>query len=209
MGQDKLFDILMKDNVIESIYNDLGVLLEMIPEIHDLIGFPHNHPHHHLDIWHHTLLALSFAPMEFDVRLVLLLHDIGKPISYQDEEVRHFYGHAQVSADMANKILKRLNFERGTRKEICYLIKQHDTPITIRKIKKEEEMCKKKYKIQFCDALAHNPDFLDKRIEYLIEINKELNILQNLIQLDEEIDDKKYDFSGIKKLVLTKNKNLK
>ena len=54
-----------------------------------MIGFEHKHPHHHLDVWNHTLLALSYSPKDFDIRLVLLLHDIGKPHSYQDEEIRH------------------------------------------------------------------------------------------------------------------------
>ncbi len=28
--------------------------------------------------------------------MAALLHDIGKPFAYQDEEVRHFHGHPQV-----------------------------------------------------------------------------------------------------------------
>ena len=45
----------------------------------------------------------------FDIRLCLLLHDIGKPFSYQGEEVRHFRNHAAVSANMSKIILKRLD----------------------------------------------------------------------------------------------------
>ena len=45
-------------------------------------------------------------------KLVLggLLHDIGKPFSYQDEEVRHFRNHAKVSANISKEILHRLGF---------------------------------------------------------------------------------------------------
>ena len=44
--------------------------------------------------------------------MAALLHDIGKPFSYQDEEVRHFHGHPEVSADMTEEILKRLGYSK-------------------------------------------------------------------------------------------------
>ena len=35
------------------------------------------------------------SPNDLDIRLALLLHDIGKPFSYQDDESgRHFKNHA-------------------------------------------------------------------------------------------------------------------
>ena len=86
-----LYDILMADNIVESINENLDYLLQIIPEIKYMIGFDHKHPHHHLDVWKHTLLALSNSQQIFDVRLTLLLHDIGKPFSYQtDGEIRHY-----------------------------------------------------------------------------------------------------------------------
>ena len=103
--------ILLSDNIVETINDNIDYLLDEIPEIKYMIGFPHNHPHHHLNVWDHTLLALSLSKKDFDVRLTLLLHDIGKPFSYQDEEVRHFRNHANVSANMSRTILNRLNFD--------------------------------------------------------------------------------------------------
>ena len=75
-----------------------------------MIGFEHNHPHHHLDVWNHTLYALSLSENNFDIRLSLLLHDIGKPFSYQDDEIRHFHNHPYVSFIMSKSILSRLGF---------------------------------------------------------------------------------------------------
>ena len=97
--------ILLSDDVINSINCHMDCLLTLIPEIQYMIGFEHKHPHHHLDVWNHTLLALSLSSGDFDVRLCLLLHDIGKPFSYQDGEVRHFKNHSKVSADMSKIIL--------------------------------------------------------------------------------------------------------
>lgn len=98
MEKEMIRKILMSDDVVDSINQNLDMILNFISELKDMISFEHNHPHHHLDVWNHTLLALSIFPQNFDIRLVLLLHDIVKPHSYQDEEIRHFKGHPKVSS---------------------------------------------------------------------------------------------------------------
>ena len=103
-----LSDILLSDDVVFSIRYNISYLLDKIPEIKYMMGFDQKNPHHHLDVWNHTLLALSLSKKDFDVRLSLLLHDIGKPFSYTDGDVRHFDGHAKVSSLMSVDILKRL-----------------------------------------------------------------------------------------------------
>ena len=172
--------ILLSDNIVQSINHNLEYLLQIIPELNYIIGFDHKHPHHHLDVWNHTLYALSLSECDFDVRLALLLHDIGKPFSYQDEEVRHFRGHPKVSAHMAKRILRRLNFDEDYIHYICYLIEKHDTPISDEQIKNHYDLCLKLYEIQRCDALAHHPDRLEKRKEYLDEIQKILILKKNI-----------------------------
>lgn len=174
--KDKLYEILMVDDVVDSVNCNIDVLLEIIPELKDMIGFLHNHPHHHLDVWNHTLLALSLSKKDFDTRVVLLLHDIGKPHSYQDDEVRHFHGHAEVSSNMSVGILNRLGFNNEEIDELTYLIREHDTLITKEDIDSNKELCTKRFGIQFCDALAHNPTKLKKRIEYLVYLSKRLGL---------------------------------
>lgn len=175
MNRTRLYNILMDDNIIESINNNKEELLTIIPELKDMINFPHNHPHHHLDVWNHTLLALSLSPKEFEIRLALLLHDIGKPHSYQDKEVRHFKGHPKVSSKMSYKILKRLNFNEYEISEIYYLIEKHDTRITDKDIIENNNLAIKRFKIQICDALANNPTKLEKRVAYLQFIDYKIN----------------------------------
>lgn len=175
MEREILYNILMNDNVVETIHDNLDNIIKLIPEIKDMIGFEHNHPHHHLDVWEHTLLALSISPKDFEIRLVLLLHDIGKPHSYQDEKVRHFRGHPKVSSEIAYKILKRLNFNNEEVHMLCDLIEQHDDLITNKEIIENKEFAIKKFKIQCCDGLAHNPLKLEKRVAYLLKINQKLN----------------------------------
>ena len=170
-----LQSILLSDNIVESINKNMDYLLTIIPEIKNMIGFKHNHPHHHLDVWNHTLLALSLSEKDFDIRLCLLLHDIGKPFSYQDEEIRHFRNHAKVSSEMSRIILNRLGYDEEYINYICYLIENHDTKIDNKQIKNNYEVCLKLYKIQKCDALAHHPDKLEKRKQYLNEIENKMN----------------------------------
>ena len=182
MEKEKLVNILMNDNVVDNINDNFDELINLIPEIKDMIGFKHNHPHHHLDVWNHTLLALSISPKNFDIRLTLLLHDIGKPHSYQDEEVRHFRGHAKKSAEIAFSILSRLNFSNIDILKLCYLIREHDTPINEEEIIYNKELANIKFKIQLCDGLAHNPLYLEKRIKYFLYINEKLNNHENKIK---------------------------
>jgi len=170
----KLEEILMSDDVVKSINDNLNYLLDIIPEIKPMINFEQNHPHHHLDVWNHTLLALSLSNKDYDVRLSLLLHDIGKPFSYQDEEVRHFRNHAKISELISRNILQRLGYNNSYIAYICYLIEHHDIPIDSKQIEKDYDTCLTLYEIQRCDALAHNPDKLENRKKYLEGIKKKL-----------------------------------
>lgn len=163
----KLENILLDDDVVTSINDNLDYLLDIIPEIKNMIGFNQKNPHHHLDVWEHTLLALSLSEKNYDIRLALLLHDIGKPRSCQDGETRHFKGHQIVSAEMSRMILKKLGYHDIYVDRICYLILNHDSPITTKQIEKNYELTEKLYEIQKCDALAHHPDKLEPRKEYL------------------------------------------
>ena len=171
----RLYEILLSNDVVKSINDNMEYLLDIIPEIKNMIDFPHNNPHHHLDVWKHTLYALSLSDCDFDVRLTLLLHDIGKPFSYQDDEIRHFHNHPEVSYEMSRIILNRLNFNKDYIEEICYLIKYHDDAITESDILNNYELAYKRYQIQECDALAHHPEKLEKRKRYLERTRKLLN----------------------------------
>lgn len=170
-----LNEILMSDDIVKSINDNKKYLFQIIPEL-DEYNFNHNHPHH-IDgpIWKHVLLALSLSEKDFDIRLALLLHDIGKKRKcvIGVDGFNHYKNHPDESARMANEILRRLGFSDEYISYICYLITYHDTPITEASIDSDYDICEKLYKIQCCDALAHHPDHLEKRKKYL-EATKEL-----------------------------------
>lgn len=165
--------ILSCDDVVASINQNLDDIIKIIPEIFPMIGFEHKHPHHHLDVWQHTLYALSLSSNDFDVRLALLMHDIGKPSSCQESEgIRHFAGHPQVSAQIAQSVLTRLGYKKSFVEYICKIISLHDTPLTEQDIANNPSLSKKIFEVQKCDALAHNPLYNKKRLEYIAKTTK-------------------------------------
>lgn len=110
------------------------VLSVCIPEIKQCIGFQQNNPHHNRNVWDHILFAVSVAPKDLYTRLALLYHDIGKPLCYTFESgIGHFYGHATISRDIAEKSLRELRFDNQTIKLVTQLVEAHDRTIEPRK----------------------------------------------------------------------------
>ena len=170
----KLNEIITQENLEESIDKNIDFLIETIPEIKNMIGFEHRHPHHIYDVWNHTKVAMKNSNPDLEIRMALLFHDIGKPFSYQDEEVRHFHGHPEVSNKMTEKILKRLNYDDEFIKRICYLVQFHDTIIDMNEIDIKGALVLKRLEVQYADAKAHNPTKVQKRIDILDRIKEEL-----------------------------------
>lgn len=166
--------ILLKDKINQLEENNI---FEIIPELKDCVGFDHKHPHHCYDVWEHTKVALEKSNSDLQIRLALLLHDIGKPHSYWEGEdgVRHFSGHPKKSAEIANAVLTRLGYDEKEIEAICYLVENHDTIIDVDNLKMENiELVQKQLYIQYCDAYAHTPKHIEKRINKLNEIKERL-----------------------------------
>ena len=174
--RDRLNRILSKDDCVKSIQDNLEYVLKIIPEIKNMIGFEHKHPHHYLDVWEHTLKVVDeVGDADIETRMAALLHDIGKPFSYQDEEVRHFHGHPEVSREITEKTLKRLGYDEKFIEDVCYLVATHDSIIDPNNLDNNEEMINKRLRLQYADARAHSPDKAAKRISFLDNIKKEIS----------------------------------
>jgi tRNA nucleotidyltransferase (CCA-adding enzyme) len=79
-------------------------------ELDGLKGLEQN-KYHKFDAMKHTLEVLKNTPPELETRLAALFHDIGKATTKKviDNEI-HFYEHEDVSAEMAEAILRRLKY---------------------------------------------------------------------------------------------------
>ena len=169
--KEKINEILLSGNILEN----MDFLLSVIPELKFMVGFNHKHPHHHLDVWNHTLEVVRNVDSDLELRMAALLHDVGKPFSYQEGEVRHFHGHPEVSARMSQGILERLQYDEIFIQHIFYLVKNHDTPIDPDNLDNEFNLVEKRLQLQYADALAHHPDKVRQRIERLDAIKTSLD----------------------------------
>lgn len=107
------------------------VFAQAVPELGATLGFHQRSPHHAYDVYTHTAYVVENAPATLPMRWAALLHDIGKPACFtQDENGRgHFYGHAEKSAQMANEVLLRLKAPNALREQVVFLIANHMLPL--------------------------------------------------------------------------------
>lgn len=105
-----------------------GITRVIFPEFDCCMETAQNHPHHCYSVGEHTLVSLTHVPARKDLRLAMLLHDIGKPktLKVDDRGITHFYGHPAVSCEMTKDILKRLKFDNDTIHRVSCLVLYHD-----------------------------------------------------------------------------------
>ena len=111
----------------EDLRNAANLLCRCIPELAPTVGFDQKNPHHDHDIFTHTAKVLERVPAVSALRFAALLHDIGKPETFtqDDDGVGHFLGHASAGAAMADRILSGLKASNALREEVAFLVKHH------------------------------------------------------------------------------------
>ncbi len=99
----------------------------IIPELVPAMGFEQNTPYHCYDVYTHSVRVMGNTPPQRRMRLAALLHDIGKPHTYVEDEngVGHFPDHAKVGAALADGLLRRLRLDNETREQVTTLIARH------------------------------------------------------------------------------------
>ena len=103
-----------------------GLLELWMPELTRAAGVPQNRFHAH-DVYEHSLRTCDAAPLGKPlVRWAALLHDIGKPDTRIEREGDGtFYGHAEVGAELADRLLARLRFPNHARHHVVHLVREH------------------------------------------------------------------------------------
>jgi tRNA nucleotidyltransferase (CCA-adding enzyme) len=170
--RDELNKMIEENKVAENV----DTFLAYVPEARFMVDFDQMHPHHNLDVWEHTLKVLDdLKDEDLELKIAGLFHDIGKPFSYQqDGEIRHFKGHPEYSTRITRNVLNRLGYEQDTIKNVCYLVKSHDTVIDVNNLDNNLELVKKRLRLQYADARAHTPSTVQKRIDFLDNIKGKL-----------------------------------
>lgn len=164
------------------------VLSVVIPEIEPMIGFKQRNPHHHLDVWEHTIESVSQVPPQKVLRLTMLLHDSGKPQSFtlDPDGIGHFYGHGKKSMVIAKEVLNRLRYDKKTIQNVNDLILYHDVKITPQRkyIKRwlnrmGEKAFRQLLEVKKADTEAQNPKYIRKKLEKVKELE---SILEEVIK---------------------------
>lgn len=156
------------------------VLAVFMPEIAPMFGFDQHSKYHDSDVWEHSLRAFAAVKEKNPpLRLAALLHDIGKPCSFtQDEDgTGHFYGHAKQSVSLARDLLNRLRCDNTTKQAVLTLIEYHDAQLapTPKSVKRwlgrlGSELFFDLIRLQEADSAAHAAPYVPERLAALGQI---------------------------------------
>lgn len=118
-------------------FRDIAAVI--IPEFRECAGFAQHSRFHCFDVYEHCVMSAQKAAeisagseCRLPLTLAMLLHDIGKPKRFTlgEDGEGHFYGHAAVSADIAEDILRRLKCSNALRERVCTIVRYHDVPLS-------------------------------------------------------------------------------
>lgn len=127
--RDELCKILLCESPASgiSLLHECGLLLHIIPELVEGVGFEQRSKHHDKDVFKHTLAVLDNTPGILNVRLAALLHDVAKPRTFSLDEngEGHFFNHNIVGEQMSRVILNRLKFSNDTIAAVTSLVREH------------------------------------------------------------------------------------
>jgi tRNA nucleotidyltransferase (CCA-adding enzyme) len=155
---------------------DTGVLVELLPEFEQAIGFDQESRYHSLSVDEHTfsvVQAAADAKRSLSVLLAALFHDLGKPhVAWRGADRRlHYYAkpgfseksHEQVGAELARDALLRLRYPNALRARVVRIVRHH-----MFQVGKGEPVRARRFLAKYGDELAFDlvdhkeADFLGK-----------------------------------------------
>ena len=115
------------DKALEDLW-ELGLLERFLPELHACKGVPQPMEYHQEgDVWEHTLQCTrSFRSEDgIDVRIAALFHDTGKVETFSLKERIRCDHHADISSQIAEAALGRLQMPKKRIEKISWIIQHH------------------------------------------------------------------------------------
>lgn len=175
----ELVKLLCGENVLTVLDKYRDIIGVVIPELVPCFDCEQNTPWHVYNVYEHIISAVVFSKPDPEIRLTMLLHDIGKPVVKKTDEngQDHFKTHAQAGAEIAEKILRRLKVSTKTLKHITTLVKYHQSVQNVGKINLKRwfnlispENTFDLLDVRIADLKAHNPE----------KVQREIGILENM-----------------------------
>ena len=191
-----------------------GLMQEILPELSRTYGFEQGGMHTE-DLYEHLVTALEEAEghdYPAEVRLAALFHDIGKVDTREKGTEREytFYGHDEKSAELVDRIFRRLKTSNEERENVAHLIRNHMFSYTpdwsdsavrrfIRRVGLDN--INPLFQLRVCDALATKGHKADPTmlLSFADRINAELDKENALTLKDLRIDGSKLQKLGIPK----------
>lgn len=181
---------------------ETGITAVVLPEFDACMNCKQNNPFHIYTVGEHTLQSLLHVENDKVLRLTMLFHDFGKPLTHSKNEdgISKFYGHPAVSSDMAREIMRRLKFDNDTTDKVKKLTAEHDRliknePNRVRRAvsKIGKELFPYFLKVRRADIMAQNPE---KQRERLTELEKLEGLYQEILEKDEAVSVKELAVDG-------------
>ena len=107
---------------------DTGILPYVLPELEACKGVAQPMQFHQEgDVWTHLMDALSALPEEASLlaHWAVIFHDIGKPETFKIAERIRFDEHSERSAEIAERIMRRLHFSRQDIEHVSWAVRHH------------------------------------------------------------------------------------
>ena len=170
---------------------ETGITAQVLPEFDLCMETEQNNPHHKYSVGEHILHSMKHIEADKVLRLSMLFHDMGKPKAKTEDEqgIHHFYGHNEISENIAEEVLKRLRFDNDTLYKVKSLVFFHDyhpnlTDKSVRKFvtKIGKELVPFYLLVQRADVLAQSEY---KREDKLAKIDEVSNIFDGIIERGE------------------------
>ena len=123
--REELSRMLTGSDPLRSLFllKEIGALFLLIPELSDADGMPQRKDYHRYDVLEHSFRTCAETPASVPLRLMGLLHDVGKPACRK--ETGSLYRHAAYSEPLAEQALRRLRYPSSDILRIRAAIRQH------------------------------------------------------------------------------------
>jgi putative nucleotidyltransferase with HDIG domain len=119
---------------------DWGLMGHVIPEVLEMDGVPQPPEYHpEGDVLTHTLLMLDLLERpSVELAMATLLHDVGKPRTFEILDRIRFNNHPKVGAKMAEAICRRLRFSTEQILHIVSLVSEHHQFMHVREMRRSK-----------------------------------------------------------------------
>lgn len=179
----ELEEILLKN---DDVFKAKKRILEILPEFTILDGFEHHNRAHKYNVLDHTFDVVNNVDKDIVLKIAALFHDLGKPyVKTMDGDRARYKGHEEVSAKLAEIILKRLGYDEEFVNLVIVIVYNHDSKLPCDKAFIEWMVVCMQGKENFIRLLKHKVADLNSHAEGYRDLL--MPKLEKLLQLSEEV----------------------